>query len=94
MILGYQDRRTAAFASGKRLREFTGFDRQAWRRLDVLDAATTLADRRALPSNRLEAVKGARAGQLSIGINGQWRICSIWPAGDPGPSEVEIVDYH
>ncbi|MGH8569343.1 MAG: type II toxin-antitoxin system RelE/ParE family toxin, partial [Gammaproteobacteria bacterium] len=48
---------------------------------------------RALPGNRLEALSGDRAGQLSIRINEQWRICFEWPADAPGPSYVEIVDY-
>jgi proteic killer suppression protein len=47
-----------------------------------------------LPGNRLEVLHGDRAGQFSIRINRQWRICFIWPAGEPGPSNVEIVDYH
>ncbi len=94
MILGYKDRRTAAFAAGERVRDFAGFDRQAWKRLEILEAATTLADLRALPSNRLEGLKGDRAGQFSVRINGQWRICFVWTAGDAGPSDVEIVDYH
>ena len=45
-------------------------------------------------AERLEALRGDRAGQYSIRINQQWRICFEWPAGDPGPSNVEIVDYH
>ncbi|MBL8672239.1 MAG: type II toxin-antitoxin system RelE/ParE family toxin [Alphaproteobacteria bacterium] len=53
-------------------------ERQAWRRLEILDAAVSLADLRRLPSNRLEALKGERAGQFSIRINSQWRICFIW----------------
>jgi proteic killer suppression protein len=53
-----------------------------------------LDDLRALRSNRLEALKGDRAGQYSIRINMQWRICFEWPRGASGPSNVEIVDYH
>jgi proteic killer suppression protein len=94
MILGFKDRRTAAFASGERVREFAGFDRQGWKRLEILNAAIVLADLRSLPSNRLEALKGDRAGQFSIRVNAQWRICFVWRAGDIGPSDVEIVDYH
>lgn len=94
MILGYRDRRTKAFAEGAFVREFQGFDRQAWRRLEVLDAATGLDDLRALPGNRFEALKGDRRGQFSIRINAQWRICFEWPQGEAGPSNVEIVDYH
>jgi proteic killer suppression protein len=47
-----------------------------------------------LPSNRLEALKGDRRGQYSIRIHQQWQICFEWPAGENGPSNVEIVDYH
>jgi proteic killer suppression protein len=47
-----------------------------------------------LPGNRLEALKAERAGQFSIRINDQWRLCFEWPNGAAGPSNVEIVDYH
>ena len=94
MILGYRDKRTQAFADGKFVREFQGFDRQAWTRLEILDAATSLDELKALPSNRLEALRGDRSGQYSIRINMQWRICFEWPQGATGPSKVEIVDYH
>ncbi|MFM9899103.1 type II toxin-antitoxin system RelE/ParE family toxin [Sphingorhabdus sp.] len=94
MILGYKNKETEAFAQGEYVRRFSGFERQGWRRLEVLDAATCLNDLRALPSNRLEALRGNRGGQFSIRINGQWRICLIWPDGATGPSDVEIVDYH
>jgi proteic killer suppression protein len=82
------------FADGDPLVAFHGFARQASKRLDILDAATSLEDLRALPSNRLEALRGDRAGQFCIRINNQWRICFEWPAGAAGPSNVEIVDYH
>jgi len=75
-------------------RAFSGFAQQASKRLAILDAATGLDDLRALRSNRLEALKGDRAGQFSIRINDQWRICFCWPSGALGPDEVEIVDYH
>ena len=94
MILSYRDKRTAAFAAGAIVREFQGFDRQAAKRLEILDAATALDDLRALPGNRLEALKGDRKGQFSIRINIQWRICFEWSSDAPGPSHVEIVDYH
>ena len=94
MILGYRDKRTEAFASGAFVREFQGFDRQAYKRLEILEAATSLDDLRALPSNRLEALHGDREGQFSVRINMQWRLCFEWPGGAPGPSNVEIVDYH
>ncbi|MCP3470676.1 type II toxin-antitoxin system RelE/ParE family toxin [Bradyrhizobium sp. CCGUVB1N3] len=94
MIVGYRDKRTERFAAGQHVREFSGFARQAETRLDRLDAATSVADLAALPGNRLEALKGDRAGQFSIRINDQWRICFSWPEGSPGPVDVEIVDYH
>ncbi|HZE53796.1 MAG TPA: type II toxin-antitoxin system RelE/ParE family toxin [Bradyrhizobium sp.] len=76
------------------MRAFQGFDRQGWKRLEILDAAATLADLAGLPSNRLEALSGDRAGQHSIRINQQWRICFEWPGSASSPSNVEIVDYH
>jgi toxin HigB-1 len=94
MIIGYRDKRTDKFASGQFVREFQGFERQGWKRLEILDAATSLSDLGMLPSNRLEALHGDREGQYSIRINGQWRICFVWEKGAIGPSEVEIVDYH
>ncbi len=66
--------------------------RVALRKLRMLDAATTLDDLRVPPANRLEKLKGDRAGQHSIRINRQWRICFRWRAGDA--HDVEIVDYH
>jgi proteic killer suppression protein len=94
MILNYRDKRTQAFAQGLFVREFQGFARQAYRRLEVLDAAISLEELRALRGNRLEALTSDRAGQFSIRINEQWRICFEWPRGARGPSNVEIVDYH
>lgn len=94
MILGYRDRRTERFASGRSVRDFRGFEQQAARRLSILNAAPSLETLRALPSNRLEALGGDRKGQYSIRINRQWRICFEWPEGQSGPGNVEIVDYH
>jgi proteic killer suppression protein len=68
--------------------------RQAYKRLDMLAAATSLSDLGGLPSNRLDVLRGDRAGQYSIRINDQWRICFEWPQGAVGPGNVEIVDYH
>ncbi|MGO6747724.1 type II toxin-antitoxin system RelE/ParE family toxin [Rhizobium ruizarguesonis] len=93
-ILSFRDKRTEAFANGDVIREFQGFDRQGWKRLEIIDAATGLEDLRALPSNRLEALQGDRSGQYSVRINMEWRICLEWPKDSPGPSNVEIVDYH
>jgi proteic killer suppression protein len=92
VIKSCRDKRTAQFLAGKRVREFAGFADQATRRLTILAAATRLEDLAGLPSNRLEALKGDRAGQYSIRINGQWRICFRW--GKDGAENVEICDYH
>ena len=94
MIKSYRDRRTRRFAEGEVVREFSGFSRQAEVRLDRLEAAVAISDLAALPGNRLEALRGDRRGQWSIRINDQWRICFEWPEGSPGPTNVEIVDYH
>jgi proteic killer suppression protein len=64
----------------------------AKRKLDHLNAVTSLADLRAIPGNRFEALSGDRAGQYSIRINDQWRICFRWLDADA--YDVEIVDYH
>ena len=71
---------------------FQGFSDQATRRLTLLDNAEALRDLAGLPSNRLESLRADRAGQYSIRINAQWRICFRWT--DDGPCDVEIVDYH
>ena len=94
MIEGYRDRRTEAFAAGGYVPAFQSFEQQAARRLSILNAARSLDTLRALHGNRLETLRGDRAGQYSIRINGQWRICFSWPEGQAGPSDVEIVDYH
>lgn len=94
MILSYKDKRTERFASGEFVEKFQGFEDQAARRLAILNAAPSLATLRNLPSNHFEALRGTRAGQYSIRINQQWRICFIWPDESLGPRGVEIVDYH
>lgn len=93
MILSYRDKRTRDFAEGKRVKDLEGIHLKTELKLDQLDAATTVGDLD-LPGNRLEALKGDRKGQYSIRINDQWRICFEWPARSPGPTNVEIVDYH
>ena len=94
MITGYWDKRSERFANGELVASFQGFEEQAAKRLSILNAATSLDTLRQLPSNRWEALRGTRTGQYSIRINRQWRICFTWPEGSPGPSDVEIVDYH
>lgn len=94
MILSYRDKKTESFARGEFVRAFQGFEDQAAKRLTIMNAAVSLDTLRALPSNRLEVLRGNRAGQYSVRINQQWRICFEWPQGEPGPTNVEIVDYH
>jgi proteic killer suppression protein len=94
MIRSYRDKRTRRFAAGEHVPQFEPFRRQAERRLRILEAATALRDLANLPGNRLEALEGDRAGQYSIRINKQWRICFTWAATTEGPDNVEIVDYH
>lgn len=93
MIVSYRGKRTRDFVSEKRVKAFSGIERSAENKLAQLDAATGLADLRR-PGSRLEALQGTRRGQYSIRINDQWRVCFAWPAGSPGPVNVEIVDYH
>ena len=92
MIRGFKDRDTRRFFEGYRVSAFQGFADQAARRLTLLDSADALQDLAGLRSNRLEALRGDRAGQHSIRINSQWRICFRWATD--GPCDVEIVDYH
>jgi toxin HigB-1 len=94
MIRSYRDTKTERFAAGEGIRPWEPFRQQAEKRLRILDAATSPGDLAALNSNRLEALRGDRKGQHSIRINAQWRICFRWPKDEPGPLNVEIVDYH
>lgn len=79
------------FETGKSTR-FGSILKVATRKLTQLEAAATLEFLRSPPGNRLEALKGNRAGQHSIRVNDQWRICFRWTSA--GPEDVEIVDYH
>jgi len=92
MIKGFADKDAEALWRGESPRRLSSVTRAALRKLDLLDAAVELIDLRVPPGNRLEALKGGRAGQHSIRINDQWRICFVWD-GD-GAAQVEIVDYH
>ena len=92
MIRSFQDRDTERFASGIAVPRFRSFERVAYRKLKYLMVAGALEDLRIPPGNRLEALPGDRAGQHSIRINDQWRICFVW--NDGGAERVEIVDYH
>ena len=83
----------SAFFRGPSCRGVPGVLRSGCaRRLTYLDSAESLKDLAGLPGNRLEALRGDRAGQRSIRINAQWRICFRWE--DDGPCNVEIVEYH
>jgi proteic killer suppression protein len=66
--------------------------RIAYRKLVLLDAADTVNDLRIPPGNRLEKLRGDRAGQYSIRINNRWRVCFTWQGSDA--YDVQIVDYH
>lgn len=81
----------ALFASGNS-RRWANILNVATRKLAMLNAAVELRDLRSPPGNRLEQLHGDRAGQHSIRVNDQWRICFVWT--DSGPTQVEIVDYH
>ena len=92
MILSFKCKQTQALYEGKKPKQFRSIQSAAERKLAQLDAALTLDFLRAPPGNRLELLKGGRAGQHSMRINGQWRLCFVWTA--TGPVNVEIVDYH
>jgi toxin HigB-1 len=94
MIKGFRNKKTEQFAQGQRVRDFSGFEEQANKRLRILQAATNLNTLSALPSNHLEALQGDRKGQYSIRINAQWRICFIWNIEENNAYDVEIIDYH
>lgn len=81
----------ALFTMGK-TRRWSDIKSVAERKLAMLDAATELRDLRSPPGNRLESLSGNRAGQHSIRVNDQWRLCFTWT--EHGPVNVEIVDYH
>lgn len=93
MIVSTRGKRAAEALKG---RFGKGFPADLVRRtramLSAMDAAASLEDLRFPPGNHLEALKGDRAGEHSVRINDQWRICFVWT--DQGPRDVEIVDYH
>lgn len=93
MILGFASKETELIWAGQRSRKLPAdIQDRAFVRFKMLDAAETLEDLRNLPSNRLHALADDRAGQHSISINMQWRICFVWRDG--GADGVEITDYH
>jgi proteic killer suppression protein len=78
--------------NGSRVARFANIQTISMRKLAMLNQAGRLDDLRVPPGNRLEALKGDRAGQHSIRVNDQFRVCFRWT--DAGPEDVEIVDYH
>ncbi len=93
MLRSFADKETERVWQRRTVRKLDqSTQRVALRKLLILDAAETLDDLRVPPGNRLEKLKGERAGTYSVRINRQWRICFRWTAA--GPEDVEIVDYH
>jgi proteic killer suppression protein len=93
MIRSFKDRDSERLFLRERVKRFgPDVQRLGLRKLRMLDAATGIEDLRIPPANRLEKLMGDRAGQHSIRINRQWRICFVWRSGDA--HDVEIVDYH
>jgi proteic killer suppression protein len=93
VIRSFRDATTERLWSRQRTKNLDPrIERTALRKLVMLDAAETLDDLRVPPGNRLEALRADRAGQHSIRINQQWRICFVWTPARP--EDVEIVDYH
>jgi proteic killer suppression protein len=92
MIVSFKDADTARLAGGQRVRRFVNIESITRRKLRQLEIAGRLGDLRIPPGNRLEALKGNRAGQHSIRVNDQYRVCFRWTAA--GAEDVEIVDYH
>jgi toxin HigB-1 len=93
MLHSFADRDTEEVWFGLPVKRFgPDIRRIARRKLTMLNAAAGLNDCRVPPGNRLEKLSGDRAGQYSIRINDQFRICFRWTSG--GPEDVEIVDYH
>ena len=92
MIVSFKDGDTKHLAAGVRVKRFVNIETVARRKLRQLEVAGRLDDLRVPPGNRLEPLAGDRAGQHSIPINDQYRVCFRWTAG--GAEDVEIVDYH
>ena len=93
MIVSFGDAETAKIWQGLRSRRLpSDIQLAVLRKLRLINAARRVGDLRVPPGNRLEALRGDRAGQWSIRINDQWRICFHWTTAVP--EDVEIVDYH
>jgi proteic killer suppression protein len=92
MIVSFKDVSTERLARGNRVKRFANIEAVARRKLRQLEIAGVLDDLRVPPGNRLEALRGNRAGQYSIRVNDQYRVCFRWTAA--GAEDVEIVDHH
>lgn len=92
MIRSFRDSESRALFEGRRVRRWMAIESAAMRKLAMLNRAAHLNDLRIPPGNRLESLHGDRAGEHSIRINDQFRVCFVWRNGDA--FEVEIVDYH
>ena len=92
MIKTFKCADTLALSKGEPVRRFVNIAGVARRKLRQLEIANKLSDLRVPPGNRLEAMKGDRAGQHSIRVNDQVRVCFRWTG--TGAEDVEIVDYH
>lgn len=92
MIRTFRDADTEALFLGGRVRRWASMENVAMRKLAMLNRAARINDLRIPPGNRLEALKHDRAGQYSIRINDQYRVCFVWRNGDA--HDVGIVDYH
>lgn len=92
MIKTFKCADTEALSKGERARRFVNIASVARRKLRQLEIAGRLDDLRIPPGNQLEALKGDRAGQHSIRVNDQFRVCFRWT--ETGVEDVEIVDYH
>jgi toxin HigB-1 len=94
VIVSYASKETERFSLGLHVKSFENIERAGRLKLNKLKDAIALADIANLPGNRFEKLKGDRAGQYSIRINDQWRICFVWEESAEGFANVEIVDYH
>lgn len=92
MIKTFASSETKALFEREIPKRFRAIARQAYRKLGILHSADDLRVLSELPGNRLEKLRGDRAGQYSIRVNDQWRICFVWQEGNA--YDVEIVDYH
>lgn len=92
MIKSFSCIGTEALSKGTQVRRFANIAVVARRKLRQVEISNRLSDLRVPPGNRLEVLKGDRAGQHSIGINDQFRLCFRWT--ETGAEDVEIVDYH